>query len=477
MKMVNSPLKGAVEELWNLFRSAGITNPLSAVEQISYLLALRGSSPLDGTLDELAGFYGMAPPGRWAELRKARAADLPGLAEEAFKELCSTNVHGRHFKAAMRDAVLRVPKAHLLKAAIEKIDKLPSVYGDVEAQGRLYEELLSLAFSAGKHTQFRTPRHVVAAMVELADPQAGERVCDPAAGTGGFLIAAHRRVREAGAVPAPENFAGYDFDTTMVRLGLMNMLMHGIRSPSYQHQDMLAKSPKPPPKCDVVLSFLPFGGNVDRAKIDRKRLSLPTNRTELLFVEQCLAVLKEKGRCAVVVPEGAVSSEDAECRELRRRLVEENRLEAVVSLPRGTFLPYTAVQTAILFVKKGERTERVWFYDVTADGYTLDDRRAPDPEHDDLKFMPQAYRLMVGGAQEKWAAGAKAVAEQRSLSVGREEIVAHGYSLTSGLYRRAAEEVAVDDVRAIIARVLELQSQITGKVKNIEAQVGEVLDA
>ncbi|MDT7808665.1 MAG: type restriction enzyme protein [Acidobacteriota bacterium] len=475
--MVTNQLKGAVEELWNLFRSAGITNPLSAMEQISYLIALRWWDKADGDIEELPAPFGKATPRRWSALKKARAAELPGLVESAFEGLRLTDQYGEDFSAAMRDASLRVPKANILKPAIEMIDKLPFGRGDADTPGQLYEELLSLAFSAGKHTQFRTPRHVVETMVELADPQDGERVCDPAAGTGGFLISAYRRVYDAGSVPSSESFTGFDFDTTMVRLGIINMIMHGIRRPSYKHQDMLGVGPKLTRKYNLVLSFLPFGGKVERAKVDKRRLTLPTNRTELLFIEQSLALLRGGGRCAVVVPEGVMSNEDPDCRELRRRLVEGNRLEAVVSLPRGTFLPYTAVKTAILLMTKGGRTDRVWFYDVMADGYTLDDGRVPNPGHNDLKFVPQAYRVMVGGAQEKWAAGAKDVAEQRSLSVGRAEIAAHDYSLTSDLYRRAAQEVAREDIRAILTRILDLQSQIRRKVKSIEAKLPGVLDA
>jgi type I restriction enzyme M protein len=477
MKMVNSQLKGMVEELWNLFRSAGITNPLSAMEQISYLIAFRWSNKADGDVVELPGPFGKSAPRRWTALKKARAAELPALVEIVFEGLRSTDQYGEDFTAAMQDAVLRVPKGHLLKSAIEKIDKLPLGHGNVYAQGQLYEELLSLAFSAGKHTQFRTPRHIVETMVEMADPQDGERVCDPAAGTGGFLIAAYQRLYETGVLPFPENFDGYDFDTTMVRLGIINMIMHGVPRPSYQHQDMLGEGPKLSRKYNVILSYLPFGGKADRTKVDKSRLTLKTNKTELLFVEQSLDILRSGGRCTVVVPETVLSSEESECRELRRRLVERNRLEAVVSLPRGTFLPYTAVKTAILMLTKGGRTDRVWFYDVTADGYTLDDKREPDPAHDDLKFVPQSYRMMVRGGQEKWAAGAKAIAEQRSLTVERKEIVAHDYSFTSDLYRRAAKAETREDVRAIIARVLDLQTRIRRKVKNIEAKLAGVLDA
>jgi type I restriction enzyme M protein len=474
--MVTNQVKGAVEELWNLFRSAGMTNPLSAVEQISYLIALRWWDEADGDAEELPGPFGKAAPRRWAALRKARSAELPGLVESAFEGLRLTGQYGEDYSAAMRDASLRVPKPNILKSAIEMIDKLPFGRGDADAPGRLYEELLSLAFSAGKHTQFRTPRHVIETMVKLADPQDGEKVCDPAAGTGGFLISAYRRVCDAGSVPSPEGFAGFDFDTTMVRLGIINMIMHGIRRPSYTHQDLIAVGPKLARKYNLVLSFLPFGGKVDPAKVDA-RLKLQTDRTELFFVERSLALLRGGGRCAVVVPETVVSNVEPDCLELRRRLVEENRLEAVVSLPRGTFLPYTAMKTAILLVTKGGRTERVWFYDVTGDGFTLDDRREPDPEHDDLKFVPQAHRVMVRGGEEKWAAGAGAVAEQRSLFVVCGEIVAHDYSLTSGLYRRMAEEESREDVRAIIAHVLEIQSQIRRKVKNIESKLTGVLDA
>lgn len=475
--MVTSQQKGAVEELWNLFRSAGVSNPLSALEQISYLIALKWSERGGGGAVK-SGPGGKASVPRWADFRKARAADLPAMVERAVGRLRSIDLYGRDFEAAMRDATLRISNPHLLRTALEKIDALPFDGVDIGRAGESYEQLLSLAFGggSGKNSLFLTPRHVVRTMVELADPQEGEKVCDPAAGTGGFLIAAYRRMYEAGVVPAPDDFTGYDFDTTVVRLGVMNMLLHGIPRPEYRHQDMLGKGLKAVRKYDLVLSFLPFGVKVNRATIDKSRLKLKTDKTELLFVEQCLALLKNGGRCAVVVPEGVLGNVESDVRGLRRALVEENRLEAVISLPRGSFLPYTAVKTAILLVTKGGGTERVWFYDVAGDGYTLDDRREPDPEHDDLKFVPQAYRVLVRGKQERWASRGKDAAAQRSLFVSRGEIVANDYSLTSGLYRRAAEEETHADVRAIISRVLDLQSQLRRKVKKIEAQLAEALD-
>lgn len=512
--MLTDKLRAKVHGLWNLFRSAGVSNPLSAMEQIIYLIALKRLDTVEATSEKGAApadksAVSKEPNMRWPALVKMKSqSDRWKLFQKSvFPYLKDVRAFGVSFHVAMLDAVFGITQPKLLEEAIKQVDQLPVSDEDVDVQGDIYEELLTQVSFAGKHTQFLTPRHIIRTMVDMSDPQLGEEICDPAAGTGGFLIAAHQwvlktltpdtkvRIQLDGSWHTlrgeqlsnlvgnsdpldGRRLVGYDFDTTMVRLGLMNMMLHGIPQPKYYHADSL-RGGLPPRHFDLVLSYLPFGGIVDKKAIDRKLLKLPTDKTELLFVELCLALLKQKGRCAVIVPESVAINTDPESVELRKRIIKKHKLEAVISLPRGCFLPYTASKTAILLMRKEGVTDQVWFYEVTGDGYTLDDKRAPDPENDDLSLVPQAYRALLLGDEKAWKSkAAKTKAEQRSLLVKQKEIIDHAFSLSIGLYRKSSViEPEQEDPKAVIKRVLTLQTEIRRKVKDIESKMAEVIDA
>jgi type I restriction enzyme M protein len=485
--MLNKELSTKVLNLWNLFRSAGSTNALSSLEQITYLIALKRLEAINQSSAGKRGAKGKAVPKtypRWSEFIKLKSQQekFDWFKNNGLPYLKGLTLFGDAFRLSMVDAVFGISKPKLLDDAINIMDALPFGDKDVDLQGDIYEELLSQLSFAGKHGQFLTPRHIIQTIVELCDPQPGERICDPAAGTAAFLVSAYQWMRKAQGSKGdlnPKDYVGYDFDTTIVRLGLMNMMLHGISQPEYYHQDSLSGTRLKPRQFDLVMSSPPFGGTVDRRTINNKLLSLRTQKIELLFVELSLALLKAKGRCAIIVPEAVAFATDSPSRTLRRQIIDNHKLEAVVSLPRGCFLPYTGSKTCILLVEKGGVTHQVLFYEVTGDGFTLNEKRSPDPENNDLVLVPQAYRALVHGDEKAWeSTTARDRALQRSVLVSKSEIKANGLSFSIQLYRRLQSAAVVQETpRQIIEHVHTLQKQIRLKLKQIEAMIQEVTGA
>ena len=485
--MLNQELSTKVLNLWNLFRSAGSSNPLSSLEQITYLMALKCLEAINESSSSKRSAKGKAVPKtypRWSEFIKLKSQQekFDWFKNSGLPYLKDLTLFGDAFHLSMVDAVLGISKPKLLADAVNIIEELP--FGDeaLDVQGDIYEELLLQLSFAGKHGQFLTPRHIIQTIVELCDPQPGEKICDPAAGTAGFLVSAYQWIRKAQGNNGdfnPKDFVGYDFDTTIVRLGLMNMMLHGINQPEYYHQDSLSGTQLKPRQFDLVMSSPPFGGTVDRKTINKKLLSLRTQKIELLFVELSLAILKAKGRCAVIVPEGVAFATDSPSRTLRGQIINNHKLEAVISLPRGCFLPYTGSKTCILLVVKGGVTEQVLFYEVTGDGFTLNEKRSPDPKNNDLVLVPQAFRALVRGDEKAWqSTTARDRALQRSMLISKNELEANGLSFSIQVYRRL-KSAAVDqeNPRQIIEGVHALQKQIQLKLNQIEAMIQEATGA
>ena len=427
--MLTPTMRSKIDTLWDRFWSGGIANPLSAMEQISYLLFMRRLDDEDQKRTEDAQFTGQPYTSmftgqfEWvtgqripaATLRWSHFRNLPGeemlshVRDRVFPFLKSLRGEDQPFAASMKDAVFIVPKASLLVEAVGLLDEL---YAEIErdrqqgqtfhdTQGDLYEVLLSEIATAGKNGQFRTPRHIIQMMAELVDPRLGETVCDPACGTGGFLLGAWQHILKSHSSPASrwtdesgfehglgdtlsderqwaalrsKTFFGFDFDTTMVRIGLMNLLLHGIDHPNLAYTDTLGKRFDESDRYDVVLANPPFKGSIDKGDIS-ERLKLATTKTELLFVERILDLLRVGGRAAVIVPDGVLFGSSNAHRSLRERLLAAAELQGIVSMPAGVFKPYAGVSTAVLVFVKGGTTAQVWFYDMMADGYSLDDKR------------------------------------------------------------------------------------------------------
>ncbi|MGD8161767.1 type I restriction-modification system subunit M [Pantoea sp. FN0307] len=468
----NPELKSKIDLLWNKFWSGGISNPLTAIEQITYLLFMKRLDELDQkrqadaewTNEEYTSrFEGTwIPPEernwpvteqrpidkrtlRWSEFKRMQAEEmLQHVQGKVFPFLKDLNGVESNFTHHMKNAVFIIPKPALLVEAVKTIDDIFAVmekdsqeHGQAfqDIQGDVYEMLLSEIATAGKNGQFRTPRHIIKMMAELVQPQLGHRIIDPACGTGGFLLGAYQYIVTQLAINAgtrnlvpdedgfirtsvaatfdekrqfvlQESLYGYDIDATMVRLGLMNLMMHGIDEPNIDYQDTLSKSYNEESAYDIVLANPPFTGSIDKGDIN-EALQLATTKTELLFVENIYRLLKKGGTACVIVPQGVLFGSGKAFRDLRQTLVERCDLKAVITLPSGVFKPYAGVSTAILLFTKvwGAKdkitkpaTEHIWFYEMAADGYSLDDKRSKQEGYGDLQDIITKYHNRNAGA-------------------------------------------------------------------------------
>jgi type I restriction enzyme M protein len=512
--MLAPALRSKVDQLWDRFWSGGIANPLTAIEQISYLLFMRRLDALDekrrGDAEFLAQpfeslFAGSYPARdrterlreelRWSRFRHLPAeAMLEQVRDNVFPFIKTLASGGELFARYMQDAVFMIPKASLLVEAVGIIDEL---YAELEreqqeagqsfqdVQGDLYEYLLAEIQSAGKNGQFRTPRHIIQMIVSLVDPKLGEEICDPACGTGGFLLGAYQHILTQHTSPEhrftgedgiergvlgdrltdprqwealkEKAFYGYDFDTTMVRIGLMNLLLHGIDRPNLDYKDTLSKRFAERERYDVVLANPPFKGSIDKGDINEE-LRLKTTKTELLFVNRIMNLLRVGGRAGVIVPDGVLFGSSNAHQDLRKLLIDECELQGIVKMPSGVFKPYAGVSTAALIFAKGGRTERVWYYDMQADGLSLDDKRERVAEND----IPDVIaRWKVRDPARDTDRTAKA------FFVPVEEIRANKYDLSINRYKEVAYPEAV----------YEAPHEIIGRMRQVEAAIVEDLSA
>lgn len=415
----DAKLKSQVDQLWDKFWTGGLTNPLDAIEQFSYLLFLKRIDEAENRKQRLAERLKkpyqptLKPELRWSHWTNLAADEaLRFLKETIFPTLRKLGESDSSFQLYMQNAECKINKPSLLIEACKLIDNMEIAQQQQDVQGDLYEYLLSKLNTAGRNGQFRTPRHIIRMMVQMIAPRPRERIGDLAAGTCGFLVNAYQYILETHTSPEilqydeqgwPHNLIGdqlkedelkalksssslrgFDNDSgmTMLRIGSMNLMLHGIESPQFFYQDTLSKSFDDQREYDVILMNPPFKGAVDKNDLHDMLQPAGTTKSELLFVHLILRALDMGGRCAVIVPDGVLFGSSRAHVELRRRLVEENRLDGVISMPGGVFKPYAGVSTAVLFFTKGAKTENIWFYDMAADGFSLDDKRTPMAEND-----------------------------------------------------------------------------------------------
>ena len=518
--MLTPALRSKVDQLWDRFWAGGIANPLTAIEQISYLLFMRRLDALDEKRRGDAEFLGQEFRSLFAgkyetrrgakrpreELRWSRFRNLPPeemldrVRDEVFPFIKTLQNGGQVFTRYMQDAVFMVPKPSLLVEAVGIID---DIYAELErerqqegqsfqdVQGDLYEYLLSEIASAGKNGQFRTPRHLIQMIVSLVDPKLGEEICDPACGTGGFLLGAyqhiltqhtspeHRFVGEDGIERGlvgdrlsdprqwealkERTFHGYDFDTTMVRIGLMNLLLHGIDRPNLGYMDTLSKRYTERDSYDVVLANPPFKGNIDKGDINEE-LRLKTTKTELLFVNRIMNLLRIGGRAGVIVPDGVLFGSSNAHRDLRKMLVEECELQGVVKMPAGVFKPYAGVSTAVLIFVKGGRTEHVWYYDLQADGWSLDDKREKVAENDIPDVIDRWKNRDPSKDTDRTA---------KAFVVPVDEVREKKYDLSINRYKETLQaQVAYDPPQKILVALRATERQILEDLDELERLLG-----
>jgi type I restriction enzyme M protein len=421
--LADPQLRSKVESLWDKLWSGGLSNPLDAIEQLSYLLFLKqlDEREQDAERAERRGrthvpLFPKTDEGQklrwsyWSQLSADKA--LKQVKDKVFPFLKDLGDKAGSFGAQMANAEFKINKPSLLIEACRAIEGMEISAQNQDVQGDLYEYLLGKLNTAGTNGQFRTPRHIIRMMVNMIDPRPGERVCDPAAGTCGFLVNAWQHILETHTDPRDltfdeegwphgltgsrlerkewdfeqtQAFTGYDNDSgmTMLRIGSMNLMLHGLTSPRFHYTDTLSKGFNEEKAYDIVLANPPFKGAIDAADVNP---SLPTKckKTEILFLHLFLRLLENGGRAAVIVPDGVLFGSSNAHVEIRRKLIEESRLDAVVSMPSGVFRPYAGVSTAVLLFTKAAATERIWFYDMEHEGFSLDDKRQPTPDENDI---------------------------------------------------------------------------------------------
>ncbi len=486
---ITGELKSKVDKVWDTFWSGGISNPMSVMEQISYLLFIKRLDDIHTAAEKKANRLGRPIDNpifgprqqdlRWSKFKQlSDAKALLSVVREKVFPFIKTLGAGEESSYAkhMKDAVFLITNPGMLKSVIDQLDAIPMKKRDTK--GDLYEYMLSKIASAGQNGQFRTPRHIIQMMVRLTAPKPSDTICDPACGTAGFLVEAGEYLRLAHPEMLHDDaqlahfnnamFHGYDFDATMLRIGSMNMMLHGIEDPDIISQDSLAETHASLADAyTLVLANPPFKGAIDYDAAAKNLLKVAkTKKTELLFVALILRILKLGGRAAVIVPDGVLFGSSGAHKAIRKVLVEKHKLEGVISMPSGVFKPYAGVSTAILlFTKTGAGgTQDVWFYDMKADGYSLDDKRDPVEAND------------IPDILAKWSKKNPKVPGKRTekaFFVPKKEIKDNGYDLSINRYKEIVyEEVKYDPPKVIIGKLRKLEAEIRADLDALEGMLG-----
>ena len=481
--MITGELRNKVDRIWEVFWTGGITNPLEVIEQFTYLLFIKQLDEVETRKEKEAHFFQVSYVGMFPEecqkYRWSRFKNL-GDAQEVYDLVLNQvfpfikNLHQdgeSAYSKYMGDAIFKIPTPAMLIKLIDGIDSLE--LGDSDSKGDLYAYLLSKVATAGTNGQFRTPRHIIKMMVELVKPGPLDVVCDPAMGSAGFLVETQEYLREhePGLLLKAElrehfnshMFYGFDMDRTMLRIGAMNMLLHGVDNPHIEYRDSLSENNPDQEKYTLILTNPPFKGSLDYERVSADLLQVTkTKKTELLFLALFLRVLKKGGRAAVIVPDGVLFGSSNAHKQIRKEILENHKLDAVISMPSGVFKPYAGVSTAILiFTKTGAGgTDQVWFYDMKADGLSLDDKRQPVPENDIEDIIERFHHR----EQEK-----ERKRTEQSFFVDLDEIRENGYDLSVNKYKEMEyQAVEYDPPSVILERIEELEGKIQEEIQELK---------
>ena len=493
--MITGTIKSQVDQIWNAFWSGGISNPMEVIEQMTYLLFIKRLDEMQTVKEKKA--HRIKQPvespifnSRQQKLRWSHFKDLgdPGLlyhivSEEVFPFIKKLGGHGGEstYAAHMKDARFTIPTPALLAKVVDMLDAIPM--DDRDTKGDLYEYMLGKIASAGQNGQFRTPRHIIKLMVDMMAPKPSDTICDPACGTAGFLVAAseYLNAHHSDGIYADkkstkrfnhDTFHGFDFDSTMLRVGSMNMLLHGVEDPDIQNRDSLSEGhANVEGQFSLILANPPFAGSLDYESTAKDLQAIvKTKKTELLFLALFLRLLKAGGRAAVIVPDGVLFGSSKAHKALRRMLVEDHKLDGIVSMPSGVFRPYAGVSTAILLFTKTNSggTDHVWFYDMQADGYSLDDKRNPlDADKHDSNNLPDVLRRWQHRGAEK-----KRARTEQSFLVPKAEIAGNDYDLSINRYKQVVyEEVQHESPRKILAELRVLEAEIVRGMEELEGML------
>jgi type I restriction enzyme M protein len=488
--MLDAQLKSKINLLWNKFWSGGISNPLQAIEQMSYLIFMKRLEDEDVAQEQNAKLLGKKHKSifegckdcKWSVWTEYPAEQmLEHYRDKVFPFFRKLNGGENSIYAKyMKNASPNIPTPSLLSEAVKIINDMHIKEQNRDTKGDLYEYLLSHLQTAGKNGQFRTPRHIIKMMVELVNPEYGEKICDPACGTAGFLVAAFEHILKKNTsvdLVKQENYAGdklnenqwrilrddtlygYDFDDVMLKISLMNLMMHGINNPRVEQKNTLSKRYDESNCYDVILANPPFKGSIDESDIG-ENFRTHTKKTELLFLELMFNLLTNSGRCGVIVPDGVLFGNSKAHKNIRQLLLEKCRLDAVISMPSGVFKPYAGVSTAVLIFTKGEPTKEVWFYDMENDGFSLDDKRTEIDKND----IPDIIKKFKIRNKEK-----PADRKEKCFFVPFDEIKKNNFDLSISKYKEIEyEEIEYEKPAVLKKKIIELENKIIETLKDIK---------
>jgi len=500
--MITGELKNKIDGMWDVFAAGGLVNPLDVIEQVTYLMFIHDLDDTDNIRAKESAMLGLPYKSLFAEEVQVGERKIEGsqLKWSVFHDFPAArmysvmqewvfpfikNLHGDKnsaYSKYMDDAIFKLPTPLLLSKVVDALDDIYALMAevkDVDIRGDVYEYLLSKIAQSGRNGQFRTPRHIIRMMVELMQPKPDDIICDPACGTSGFLVTAGEYLKEKHKEEIffdrqkkdhymNHMFHGFDMDRTMLRIGAMNMMTHGVESPFIEYRDSLSDQNQDRDKYTLILANPPFKGSLDADTVSADLLKVcKTKKTELLFLAAFVRMLKVGGRCACIVPDGVLFGSSTAHKAIRKELIEENRLEAVISMPSGVFKPYAGVSTGILiFTKTGHGgTDKVWFYDMTADGLSLDDKRTPVAENDISDIIARFHNL-EGEADRKRT--------DKSFFVSKEEIAGNEYDLSINKYKQVEyKAVEYPSTSEIMANIEALEAEIAKEMAELKKLLAE----
>ncbi len=495
--MITGELKNKIDTLWDIFAAGGLVNPLEVIEQITYLMFIHDLDDADNRRAKESAMLGLPFKSifsdevkigerviegsqlKWSVFHDFPADRMYSVMQEWVFPFIKTLHSDKNsaYSKYMDDAIFKLPTPLLLSKVVDSLDGIYQIMNEsqsADVRGDVYEYLLSKISQSGRNGQFRTPRHIIRMMVELMDPGSEEVICDPACGTSGFLVASGEYLKENRKEEIFFNrqkkdhymnhmFHGYDMDRTMLRIGAMNMMTHGIENPFIEYRDSLSDQNADKNLYTLVLANPPFKGSLDAESVSADLLKVcKTKKTELLFLALFIRILKTGGRCACIVPDGVLFGSSTAHKAIRKEIVENQRLQAVISMPSGVFKPYAGVSTAILIFTKTEHggTDKVWFYDMTADGFSLDDKRTPSAENDIPDIVARFKNLEAEASRNR---------TEKSFMVPKQEIVDNDYDLSINKYKETVYvPVEYPPTSEIMADLRELEKQIAQEMDELE---------
>lgn len=485
--MITGELKTKVDGIWDIFWSNGVSNPLTVIEQLTYLMFIKILDDNETRRERNAELLGesVTDPIFDAEHQNCRWHIFRNYEPDAMYENMVQNVFpfikgelgsnkDTAFAKYMKDAILVVSNARTLTRIVDKLEEIDLSNKDI--MGDVYEYLLSKLATSGQNGQFRTPRHIIKMMVDLMQPTPEDTICDPAMGSAGFICMAAQYIKDHYKTELMRAdvqqrfqttmFTGHDTDSTMMRIGAMNMMLHGVEAPNISQLDSLSEDNEERDTYTLIMANPPFKGSLDKETIAKDlRSTVSTTKTELLFLALFLKSLKVGGRCASIVPDGVLFGSQKAHKAIRKELIENNRLVAVISMPSGVFKPYAGVSTAILIFTRTDNggTDNVWFYDMQADGFSLDDKREPIKDNDIPDIIERLHNL---DAEEDRAR------TEKSFMVPVQEIIDNDYDLSINKYKEIVyEKVEYPPTIELIAEIKDLNEQIAKGISELEAML------